>query len=320
MLNGISIKLGPLKMIGPILRPADASLANLEIPLTDAKTQTPNKSAADVKKRNQFILKADPRHAPLIGAAGIRLVSLGNNHCMDYRAAGLNQMAAALKKSGVLYAGAGANRGLALSPAVYVGRDGCRIGLISALAFVGDAAIGHCTPAGETTAGVGTLRFGGNIDKKARAELAAMFAEAKTRCDLLVVGLHWGIERQTTPTAYQVTLGRACIDAGADIVWGNHPHVLEGAELYNGKPILYSMGNLISSKGGATGLVKLVYDAGQFSYAQFLPLEIGGGRVKPVVGARAKAALREYQALGEVLGRRYPSKKSTPLINRSNGP
>ena len=76
-----------------------------------------------------------------------------------------------------------------------------------------------------------------------------------------------------------MSLGRACIDSGADIVWGNHPHVLQGGELYNGKPILYSMGNLISSKEGSTGVVKLTYDAGKFVSAIFLPLRISAGRV-----------------------------------------
>jgi poly-gamma-glutamate capsule biosynthesis protein CapA/YwtB (metallophosphatase superfamily) len=316
MLNGIPVSVKPLEKITPILKPAGAALANLEIPLTNATNQTPNKSAAEVQARNQFILKADPGHAPGIAATGIDLVSLGNNHCMDYRAAGLAQMQALLTKNHVGYAGAGATRPLALAPVVYVAADGRRIGLISALAFVGGGALGHCTPAREKSAGVATFSFGGVIDKKAQDELAAMFAQAKTQCDLLVVGLHWGIERQTLPTSYQVTLGRACIDAGADVVWGNHPHVLQGAELYKGKPILYSMGNLISSKGGSTGVVKLVYEAGQFSRAQFFPLEISGDRVVPVTGPTAKAAVNSYKGLCDLLQRRYRSTDSKSLFAR----
>jgi poly-gamma-glutamate synthesis protein (capsule biosynthesis protein) len=131
---------------------------------------------------------------------------------------------------------------------------------------------------------------------------------------LLVVGLHWGIERQTIPTAYQVTLGRACIDAGADIVWGNHPHVLQGAELYKGKPILYSMGNLISSKGGATGVVKIVYEDGQLKRSQFLPLMISDGRVQPVNGPHGQAAVKSYEKLCEAIQRHYPSKESLPFL------
>ena len=313
MLNGISVKQKPLEKIGPILRPTGAALANLEIPLTNADKQTPNKSADDVQKRNQFILKADPGHAPAIAATGIDLVTLGNNHCMDYRVGGLRQMTALLDKNKVLHAGAGESRPLALAPTIFVAPDGRRIGLISALAFVGGGALGHCTPARDNSPGIATFNFGGRIDKKAKDQLAAMFTAARSQCDLLIVGLHWGIERQTIPTPYQVELGRACIDAGADVVWGNHPHVLQGAEIYNGKPILYSMGNLISSKGGSTGVIKLVYEDGRFSRAQFFPLVISGGQVRPVTGTAGKAAVKSFQGLCGLLTKRFPSKSSIPF-------
>lgn len=317
MLNGISVKQKPLEKIGTIFRPAGAALANLEIPLTNAEKRTPNKSDEEVRKKNQFILKADPLHAPGIAQSGIDLVSLGNNHCMDYRAAGLKQMEALLTKNHILFAGAGETRINALAPAIYVAADGTRIGLISALAFVGGRALGHCTPARASSPGIATFNFGGVIDKRAKAELAEMFVAVKADCDVLVVGLHWGVERQTIPTPYQVELGRACIDAGADIVWGNHPHVLQGAELYNGKPILYSMGNLISSKRGASGAIKLVYESGQFSRAQFFPLSISSGRVAPVVGANAKAEVAVYALLCSTLQKRYPSPLSKPLVQNS---
>lgn len=318
MLNGISVKQKPLEKIGTIFHPAGAALANLEIPLTNAEKRTPNKSDAEVRKRNQFILKADPLHALGIAQAGIDLVSLGNNHCMDYRAAGLRQMASILTKNHILFAGAGETRSAALAPVVYVAADGTRIGLISALAFVGGRALGHCTPARDGSPGIATFNFGGVIGTQAKSELAAMFATAKAECDILVVGLHWGVERQTVPIPYQVELGRACIDAGADIVWGNHPHVLQGAELYRGKPILYSMGNLISSKGGASGAVKLVYESGRFSSAQFFPLLISAGRVAPVAGPAGKADVAVYAGLCSTLQRRYPSPLSKPLVQSTD--
>ncbi|HVT11509.1 MAG TPA: CapA family protein [Fimbriimonadaceae bacterium] len=314
MLNGISVKQKPLEKIGTIFRSAGAVLANLEIPLTTAEKRTPNKSEEDVRKRNQFILKADPALAPAIAKAGIDLVSLGNNHCMDYRAEGLRQMEGALIKSRILFAGAGETREAALAPAVCVAADGRRIGLISALAFVGGRALGHCTPARSNKPGIATLNFGGVIDKRARSELEAMFAAAKAGCDVLIVGLHWGVERKTLPTSYQVALGRACIDAGADIVWGNHPHVLQGAEIYRGKPILYSMGNLISSKGSAAGAVKLIYMDGALARAQLLPLQISGGRVSPVTGKPGQAAVRSFANLCALLESKYPSPFSKPLI------
>ena len=74
MLNGIEVKRRPLEKLGPILRPAGVAIANLEIPLTDAKRTTPHKSDADVRDRRQFILKAEPEHGAGIAACGIDLV------------------------------------------------------------------------------------------------------------------------------------------------------------------------------------------------------------------------------------------------------
>ena len=64
-------------------------------------------------------------------------------------------------------------------------------------------------------------------------------------CDYLVVYIHWGIERNDMPEEYQRQIGKQCIDAGADLVIGSHPHVLQGIEYYNGKPIVYSLGNYV---------------------------------------------------------------------------
>jgi poly-gamma-glutamate capsule biosynthesis protein CapA/YwtB (metallophosphatase superfamily) len=314
MLNGISVKQKPLDDIRAITRPAGATIFNLEIPLTSAVQTTARKSSAELRARTQFILKADPMHGAGLASTGVDLVSLGNNHCMDYREAGLDQMRKVLTKNGIGFAGAGSSWKQAKALAVFVAADGRRIGLLSALAFMSVGGLRHCTPARTSAPGIATLSFGGVIDKKAKAQLAAWIATAKLECDLLVIGLHWGIERQSVPNPYQVALGRACIDAGADVVWGHHPHVLQGAELYKGKPILYSMGNLISSKGGSTGLVKLVYEAGKFSRAQFFPLEISGGRVKPEEGRPGLAAVRAYKGLCELLLKRYPSKVSKVLL------
>ena len=68
---------------------------------------------------------------------------------------------------------------------------------------------------------------------------------ARGQCDYLVVYVHWGVERETEPKDYQRAMGRQYIDAGADLVIGSHPHVLQGIEYYKGKPIFYSLGNFV---------------------------------------------------------------------------
>ena len=69
--------------------------------------------------------------------------------------------------------------------------------------------------------------------------------KAGESCDYVVVYVHWGVERDEKPQEYQRVLGKKIIDAGADLVIGSHPHVLQGIEYYNGKPICYSLGNFI---------------------------------------------------------------------------
>ncbi len=314
MLNGISTKSKPLVSLVPLTKPAGTAILNLEIPLTGTKAATPRKTRADLAARNQYILKADPAHVGGLAALGIDLVSLGNNHCMDYREAGLKQMQALLDKWSIGYAGAGSNADQALAVKVFTNPQGVRVGLISALAFMSVGGLSKCTPATSTSAGVGTLSFGGSIDDRARKSLKAMISSAKQQCDVLVMGLHWGIEKQTLPSAYQVALGRACIDAGADIVWGNHPHVLQGAEVYKSKPIMYSLGNLISPRPGETGLIKLVYDGTDFQKALFYPCTISAGKVKPLAGPEGQARVKKFAGLCTLLTKGYPNKFSQPMF------
>lgn len=309
MFNGVGVTGRSLEGIAGITKPAGLAFANLEIPLTNMTRPTPNKSAADIAARNQYVLKGDPRHAPEIKAAGFDAVSLGNNHAMDYRLAGLDQMRASLDKLGIPHTGAGANLDDARKLVVVRAPDGTRVGLLSSLAFMSWGGALACTPAAGNKPGVNYLRFNGKIDDKARAELLNWIGAAKARCDVLVVALHWGIERQPVPSSYQVALGRACIDAGADLVWGHHPHVLQGAELYKNKPILYSMGNLVSPTSAQTGLIRLYWN-GKWSAARFFPATIDGGRVR-LSGSKTQSA--EFMNRCSRLRRAYPSPDSQPM-------
>lgn len=308
MLNQIPVKHKSLAALRPLFQSGDVGLANLEIPLTNRTKRTPFKTSAELKARTQYILKADPAHVKGIKDAGIDLVSLGNNHAMDYRADGLQQMMELLTKNNILYTGAGptlseAKEAVSKHPAA----------LVSALAFMNTGAMAKLVPATDNRTGVHALRFNGLVEKKAKAYLKDWIGGQRDGQELLVVALHWGIERQTVPTPYQVSLARACIDAGADVVWGHHPHVLQGAELYKGKPILYSMGNLISKKEGPTGLVRLYFENFKFRKFRFIPLTISGMRVKPVSEKAIKARSAAFRKLSEAIQAKYKNKNSKPL-------
>lgn len=313
MLNGIAPSAKTFAGIAADVRGADLAFANVEIPWTSSRTGTVRKTKEELKRRDQFILKADPRHAPFFAGTGFDFASLANNHAMDYGPQGMDETISLLEGQKIAYAGAGANLRDAMRPAIRVLPDGTRVGMVSAMAFMTAGALWKITPATETAPGVNTFSFGGTIGKAARLQLTDYLGKARKECDLLVVAVHWGTERKTLPNPYQVTLGRALVDAGADIVWGHHPHVLQGAELYRGKPILYSMGNLISALPGETGLLKME-GRGKKRTFTFLPARISGGKVSRLPVAQTPAAQKRFSALCEALVKKFPHKKSRALL------
>ncbi len=309
MLNQISPKLKPLEALKPLFKTGNVGIANLEIPLTTSRKATPYKTAAEIKARTQYILKADPEHILGIKNAGLHLVSLANNHVMDYGAEGLNQMIGLLTKHNILYTGAGPTLSEAKE---VVSKD--NVALLSAQAFMNTGSMTKLGPATDKKPGLHALFFNASINKTTREYLKDWISGQRQGKEIIVVALHWGIEKQTVPTPYQVNLGRACIDAGADVVWGHHPHVLQGAELYKGKPILYSMGNLISRKEGPTGLVRLYYEDSKFKQFRFLPLTIAGMKVKPVAEKQVPARQQAFKRLSEAIQKKYPNKESKALF------
>jgi len=308
MLNGIAPSPKTFAGVERITKGADLTVANLEIPLTTARTPTLRKTAEELRRKDQWVLKADPRHGQHLASSGFDLVSLANNHAMDFGPAGLTQMTRTLEAVGIAYAGAGRHLNDALRPTIVTLPNGKRVGLISGMAFVTTAALQKVTPATPKEPGVNGLTFDGVIGTRARLRLGRYVAAAKRQCEFLIVGLHWGVERKQIPSRYQVDLGRAFAEAGADLVWGHHPHVLQGAELYRGVPILYSMGNLISPLPAQTGFARFSF--GRQITFDFLPARIRAGRVSALTGREAVAARIEFARLCGEVQRCYPDEHS----------
>lgn len=301
MLNGINPRNDPFQETASLFRDADVAYANLEIPLTTSRRGTPFKSAAEVKARTQFVLKADPRHIAHLANAGFDLLSLANNHGMDYGWEGLRQTIGLLEGAGIAHSGGGANMAEAERPAVKTLPSGFRVGMISALAFVGSGALNKCGPAGKASPGIAVFRLNGAMGKDAKQELARRVSAAKKECDFLIVAPHWGEEKKTRPREWQFTLGRALVDAGADAVIGAHPHVLQGKEVYKGRPILYSTGNLASALPAASAVYLLKFEGAEFRGVDVVPVRISGGQTRLVGGKDHASRIRAIEGLDRLI-------------------
>lgn len=157
-----------------------------------------------------YNIKGDPEYADILTSGSVEAVSMGNNHRLDYGEAGTADTVAALEEAGIVYAYEG-NVGI-------FEVKGIRIGIVSV---------------NESSQGSYVETYLENGIRRLREEGAA----------LVLACCHWGIEKEYYPEEYQCQLGKKCIDWGADLVIGHHPHVLQGIEEYQGRFIIYSLGN-----------------------------------------------------------------------------
>lgn len=204
----------------------DLTILNLETPITTGGVGAANK---------QFVFKGAPKALDSLKAAGVDAVNLANNHTLDQGEEGLLDTLSHLNERGIPYVGGGANAAEAYS-ARYFERQGIRIAL---LGFT------RVMPRSDWMAGTNKPGVASVYDS---AEALKAIAAAKKQADLVVVVVHWGKERMEQYDKTQQALGHSFIDAGADLVMGGHPHVLQGIEPYKGKWIAYSTGNFIFTR------------------------------------------------------------------------
>lgn len=211
---------------GSVLGTADLIIANLECVLA---------SGGQPQAGKVFHFRSDPKNVASLRAAGIGMVSLANNHVLDYGTDAFREMLPALDAAGILHAGAGLDREAARRPAVRR-VAGIAVGLI---AFTDNQ------PDWEAGRGPGVF-YVPVVDSDRRvAELLALVRRTRDRVQLLVVSAHWGPNWGTGAPAEHRELGRALVEAGADVVYGHSPHIVRGVELLRDRPIIYSAGDFV---------------------------------------------------------------------------
>lgn len=212
-----------------LFRTADLRVCNLECVLSD--WGEPWSATHKV-----FHFRSDAKNAAVLREAGLDVISIANNHVLDYGYEALHRMLRVLDQAGIRYAGAGRTRAEACRPAV-IDRAGMRLGM---LAFTDNEPTWE---AGDDHPG--TCYFPADAGDDRSAGLLSLVAGAARTVDYLIVSAHWGPNWGYEPPDTHRALGRALMDAGADVVFGHSPHVFRGIELYRGKPILYSTGDFI---------------------------------------------------------------------------
>jgi poly-gamma-glutamate synthesis protein (capsule biosynthesis protein) len=210
------------------LQAADFAAANLETSVTARELEKPG------AKTYEF--RSDPDALPAFKEAGFDLVNLANNHTLDFGPIGLRDTMKHLDESELLRVGAGETADEAYAP-VYVEKNGLRVAVFGFTRVVPDTS----WKVGENTIGLAeTYDYTRPVEE---------IEKASKEADLVVVLTHWGDERVQVPhPKEQVELGRRFIDAGADLIVGSHPHVLQGFERYGDGWIAYSLGNFIFTK------------------------------------------------------------------------
>ena len=194
----------PFRNVKSIFIEDDLTLINFEGTLT-TEGRNPD------KRNNSFLFRADPSYVSMLSDNGVESVSLENNHVLDMGVAGLSETKKTLVDAGISFA-------CEDQPAI-IEIKGVRIG---SLAY---------------------QTFGGRHDEIIELLPRAIDSLRERGCDIVIVSYHWGDEKDYKPNDNQIRLGRATIDAGADLVIGHHSHRINPIEYYKGHYICYSLGN-----------------------------------------------------------------------------
>ena len=234
--------------INSVFSSSDCRVANLESPFASNKKQT---------ETGSLVFAAKPEAVAALIDSKITAVSLANNHITDQGAAGLNETQKILKENNIAYGGAGASRETALAPqTIQCGQ--LKVGLIFA---------SYGTNFGAEGVVVATLE-----------DITPSITEAEKKYDIVAVFAHWGSEYQAVNSPFQKEMAHRYIDAGADLVIGSHPHVIQPIEIYKNKLIAYSLGNFVfdqapSGEKTEAILLKVRYENNEIS-ATIIPIKI----------------------------------------------
>lgn len=265
------------------LREADLAVVNLECVVASRGDRRVDKG-----EFASYYFRARPETLAVLDEAGIDLVSTANNHSLDYGPDALLQQQAMLNNMGIGAPGAGASREEACAPV---------------FRWVGDVAVAFfafdSTQAsfGAAPQGPGTCYFPLDASDEVRDFYEPRILAARRKAHLIMVMPHWGPNRRTRPGGDELSMGHALIAAGADAVLGTSAHVMQGVEVYRGKPIIHDAGDLLfdyTNRNEEGALYSLVLSPSGVRQIQVTPLVRRPGRTRV---ARGREAVRQLEII-----------------------
>jgi len=267
----------PWDNVRSILTSADYAMANLECAISTRGQPQP---------RKEWTFRGKPETLEGLRSGGIDVVSLANNHTLDYGTDAFLDTLEHLDRYGVARVGGGRNLAEALRPHIWE-KDGLKVGFLAATAIY---------PGGWEATGTRP----GLLVTHYESQVMKAIRDLRETVDVVVVGVHWGVERDPMPDAYQRRYGRALVDNGAHLVIGHHPHVLQGIEVYRGALIAYSLGNFVFTRNQYvdtwdSAILLVTVDRGGVVDARVVPIDAQLAQPRPVEGKEAARILQKIR-------------------------
>ena len=236
------------------MRNSDVMVVNNEFPYSNRGVPTEGKT---------FTFRANPSSAGLLNDMGVDVATIANNHTYDYGEAALLDTLTALDNVGVARIGAGVNIEEASHPVYYISQSGLKVAIIAATEI---ERLDNPDTKGATETSPGVFRC---LDI---TKLQNRIREAKGEGAFVIVCIHWGTENQEEIDWWQQKQGPEIAEAGADLIVGGHPHILQKIGYIGSVPVVYSLGNyLFNSKTLDTGLLQVEVHNDHSMNLKFVP-------------------------------------------------
>ena len=269
-------------------RAADLSIVNLENPLTRSTLNNTNQQQKST---------VNPSYVKALTSGGVDLVNLANDHTLGYEQKGLLETIETLKDAGIHSLGAGKTKKEARRPKI-IEVKGQKIAYLNY----------YDTDIQPTAPSV-------NVNSRNKDRISSDIQNLREQVDWIIVNYHWGVELSEYPGDWQIDMARMTIDQGADLVVGHHPKVLQGAEIYQGRPIVYSLGNFIfgdtSNKESdyETAVLKVSLKPGKMK-VELLPVVVSKYQPQIVKGEKGKEILKHIAQISSI----FHQPMRTPVV------